>query len=91
MLAPYAHLGLPIIILAPSNTALANWAERHELHSHLSQINDKELLKLIRQITNREIWTKMAEQSRNVFINEFNPELIQTQFKSEIATNIFYN
>lgn len=87
-LIEFSHLGLPLITLAPPNTALSNWAKTHNWLSHLSQMNEEEILKVLNQITEKEIWMQMAQQSQNVALNEFNPNVIQSQFESELAIKI---
>lgn len=84
-LIEFSHLGLPLLTLAPPSTALSNWAKRHNWLSHLSQINEEEVLKVLNQLTEKESWMKMAQQSQNVALNEFNPNVIQAQFESELA------
>lgn len=85
-LVEFAHLGLPILILAPPNTASSNWAESHRWRGYVSKIDEEELFKNLNQLLQKETWIKMAEQSRNVALNEFNPNYIHTQFESELAT-----
>lgn len=84
-LVEFSHLGLPLLTVAPPNTAFSNWAKRHNWLSHLSDMNEEELLKLLNQLTEKETWMKMAQQSRYVAAGEFNHNVIQSQFESELA------
>jgi len=80
----FMHLGLPFLILASPNTALANWAVRNNWHGYLSRLDEASLLNFLKRITDQASWSEMADQSRHVAINEFNPDLIQAQFESEL-------
>ena len=84
-LVEFSHLGLPLLTVAPPNTAFSNWAKRHNWLSHLSDTNEAELLKFLNQLTKKETWMKMAQESRDVAADEFNPNVIQAQFESELA------
>lgn len=84
-LVEFSHLGLPVLLLAPHSTAASNWAKEHQWLSYVSQLDEATLLSVITKLTNKEIWLKMAEQTRNVALNEFNPDRIQSQFEFELA------
>lgn len=84
-LVEFSHLGLPILILAPSSTAISNWAKQRQWISYISQLDEAELLNVLNQLTIPETWLEMAKQTRKVALNEFHPDLIQAQFESELA------
>jgi len=84
-LVEFSHLGLPVLILAPSSTAISNWAKEHQWLSYISQLNEAEFLKVLNKLTVKETWLEMAQQTQKVALNEFNPNLIQSQFESELA------
>lgn len=85
-LVEFSHLGLPILILAPLNTALGSWAKSYDWYSYLMQMDSERLLQILAQMTDKEKWMQMAGQSQAVARTEFNPELIQAQFLSELTT-----
>ena len=84
-LVEFSHLGVPIIIVAKANTVLSNWAKLHNWVGHVESQDKKHLEGLVNAITERELWLKMAEQSRNVAQSEFDPERIQEQFERELV------
>lgn len=84
-LLEFAHVGLPMIVLAPRGTPLSKWAIEHKWHGYLDTLDSKRVLELLMQITNKENWIRMAKQSRNAALNEFNPDAIQAQFESELV------
>ncbi|MEG4484122.1 hypothetical protein [Microcoleus sp. D2_18a_B4] len=85
-LVEFSHLGLPVLILAPPDTALGSWATKHNWYSYLSRMDEEKLFQIINQLIEKEKWIQMAHQSQIVAKSEFNPNLIQAQFESEIAT-----
>jgi len=84
-LLEFAHVGLPMIVLAPGDTPLSKWAIEHKWHGYLDTLDSNRVSELLMQITNKVSWIRMAEQSRNAALNEFNPGAIQAQFESELA------
>ena len=84
-LVEYSHLGLPILILAPPSTAISNWAKSRQWLSYISQLDEAELLNVLKQLTIPETWLEMAKQTRKVALSEFHPDLIQAQFEAELA------
>jgi hypothetical protein len=84
-LVEFSHLGLPVIIMAPRNIAISNWAESHSWIGYIDYLGDQIIRETISNITKREKWLLMAKQTREVALNEFHPERIQRQFESELA------
>ncbi len=84
-LVEFCHLGLPILIISPSTTALGKWSLEHNWLSYLSNIDDDQLLLTLSDMTKKEKWLQMASQSINVAQGEFNPDFIQAQFESAIS------
>ncbi len=83
-LVEFVHLGLPVLIVAPPDTALSNWAKQHNWLSYLENIENQNLFDILQKMTQKEIWKKMAYQSQKVATNEFNSDIIQSQFESEL-------
>jgi hypothetical protein len=84
-LAEFVHTGLPTIILAPQGVPVSNWAKAHKWLGYLDTLDRKRILALLRQMTDKEMWTRMAQQSREAALGEFDPEKIQAQFELELA------
>jgi hypothetical protein len=84
-LVEFCHLGLPILIIAPTSTALGKWSLENNWLSYLSDMDDDKLLLTLSNMTKKEEWLQMANQSINVAKSEFNPELIQVQFEDAIS------
>jgi hypothetical protein len=84
-LVEFSHLGLPMIIISPPGTALAKWANRHNWLGYCESIEGSALLERINMLIDKENWEKMAKQSQDAVMGEFNPERIQEQFERELA------
>lgn len=86
-LVEFSHLGLPILILAPSSTAISRWSLEHNWLSYIDCLDKLQLIEILTKLTNKETWNEMAKQTRKVSLNEFSANLIQAQFEAELATN----
>jgi hypothetical protein len=84
-LVEFSHLELPILILTPSNTALGSWASRHNWYACLNEFDENKLLQIFAELTEKQTWTKMMRQTEIVVQREFNANVIQSQFESELA------
>jgi hypothetical protein len=80
------HLGVPMIITARPGTVLANWAKSHNWLAYAEDSGGNDISEIVRRITEKESWEKMADESRAVALGEFNPERIQAQFEGELVT-----
>jgi len=84
-LVEFCHLGLPILIIAPTTTSLGKWSLEHNWLSYLSNMDEEKLLLTLSNMTEKQKWLQMASQSITVAQSEFNPEYIQAQFESAIS------
>ena len=84
-LVEFAHLGIPILILAPPETAISNWASNNNWLGYVSSLEDKKINDVLNKLTNYKDWLIMAEQSKKIAVETFAPENIHNQFESEIA------
>jgi hypothetical protein len=85
-LVEYVHTGLPLIIVSPVGTALSNWAKRHSRLCSFENFKEGEALAVLRKITDKEEWLKLAGGSRALAEGEFDPERIQAQFEAELIS-----
>jgi len=84
-LVEFMHLGVPIIIIAASGTALSSWAKRHKWPTYLEPQDKEKLSGLLKQLMDRENWGRIAEEVRRVARDEFSPDKIQAQFEKELV------
>jgi glycosyltransferase involved in cell wall biosynthesis len=86
-LVEFAHLGLPIILLAPPNIASSNWAESSQWLGYANDMSSAKISDLLNRIRELKTWEKMSEQSRRVAEAEFDPARIHQQFELELVIN----
>lgn len=84
-LVEFSHLGLPILVLAPSDTSLGNWAIQQAWKCYLDCMDEAKLLLILQQLSSQKTWIEMAQQSQAVACEPFNPAHIQAQFESELV------
>lgn len=84
-LVEFSHLGLPILIIAPTTTALGRWSLEHNWSSYLSDVDDSRLLSVLSDMIDKCKWTQMSSQSIAIAQDEFDPANIQSQFESAIS------
>lgn len=83
-LLEFSALGLPIMILAPKGTELSNWAIQNHWICYSENLLTENVAHLINKLSNQKEWLDMANQSRKVSKNEFNPNTIHRQFLSDL-------
>ncbi|GAB4369332.1 MAG: hypothetical protein Kow00121_09150 [Elainellaceae cyanobacterium] len=80
----FMHLGLPFLILASPNTALANWGMRNNWRSYFDHLDESSLSNFFEELTREETWSLMAAQAQYAATHEFDPDQIQAQFENEL-------
>ena len=78
-LVEYCHLGLPIAIVAPTDSAVARWAQRVRFPSCFSPSDADSLDRWCQGLRDRGAWLGLAARSLELARSEFNPENIQAQ------------
>ena len=81
----YTHLGIPILIMAPVDSAVAIWARENNFLDSIPP-NDMEGLKeFIESIKLKSRWQQKAASTRQIANSEFNPVTIQKKFESRLT------
>lgn len=80
----FSHLSLPIILMAPKDTSLSNWAIENNWSLFSSDYSEAETDKLIAGITTEKNWIINANQSKGVASTVFDPEHIQHIFQNSM-------
>ncbi len=78
-LVEYCHLGLPIAIVAPPDSAVARWATRVRFASCFSPSDTEALDRWCQQLRDPAAWQELANVSLQLARTEFDPENIQAQ------------
>lgn len=72
----FVHTGLPGIIIAPPETAVARWCQRRQWTLYSKNSQAKGLLRILTHISRQETWQRAAAESRNAAEGDFNPSKI---------------
>lgn len=83
----FSHIGLPMLLISPSDTPLGNFAKKNSWFSYFEDVSDERLKEFFHDLTDKTRWNAMAEQTRKVAMSEFNSDRIQNQFEKELAKN----
>lgn len=81
-LVEYCHLGLPVAIVAPSDSAVARWAQRVRFPYVFEPGNLAAVQEWIAGLRQRDVWQVRAALSLHLAHTEFDPRSIQ----DELAT-----
>jgi hypothetical protein len=80
----FSHLGLPIILTSPADTALFDWAIKHDWNLFSSAYSKADLKRIIKYITTKDGWDKNAAQTAAISNTIFNPDYIHDEFLTPI-------
>ena len=84
-LVEYSHLGLPILIMAPEDSAVAIWARGKKYPYSITPDDIKGLRNFLESLKMKSKWEQMALLSRQYAKSAFNPETIQKEFESKLT------
>ncbi|HXB02124.1 MAG TPA: glycosyltransferase [Opitutaceae bacterium] len=83
-LIEFSHLGLPILIAAPSGNPINNWAYRHAWPLTLDLADWTMLDSLVAQLADATTWTALSTRMRAIAAGACDPEKIHRQFLAEL-------
>ena len=81
-LIEYTHLGLPILIYAPADSAVAVWARAREFADYATPQTPGAVGGFVESLKSRETWNRKAAFSRKFAATEFDPVRIQDAFEA---------
>jgi hypothetical protein len=83
-LIEYVHLGLPILIYAPADTAVAEWAYSRRYSDFSTPETQGAVRAFVMAVKVREAWQKKAEASLQIAKHEFAPDRIHEVFERNL-------
>ena len=83
-LIEYTHLGLPIMIYAPADSAAANWAKDRAYADYATPQTPGAVKEFVGSLKDRENWIRKAAFSKSFAATEFNPKRIQDKFEAAL-------
>ena len=81
-LIEYSHLGLPIVVVAPSDSAVARWCRDQGLCGVFQPNESHEIRAFVKEIMTEHVWASAANQWSDLARTQWSPEQIQTQFEN---------
>ncbi len=84
-LVEYSHLGVPVLIIAPADSAVAIWANEGQYPDSIAPDDMGGLRKFIDSIRSKVEWEEKATSSRHFANSEFDPATIQKFFESRLT------
>lgn len=83
-LVEYTHLGLPVVVVAPGDSAVARWAERTHFPHFFAPSNAEGVRNWFAGLVRPDVWQERAQLSLHLARTEFDPDHIQAQLASAI-------
>ncbi len=83
-LVEFCHLGLPVAIVAPADSAVARWARRLRFPYFYEPDNLRALQEWAAGLRQREVWQVRAALSLHLAQTEFDPTRIQAQLANAL-------
>ena len=84
-LIEYTHLGLPIMICAPPDSAVAGWARKRAFIDYATPQAPSAIANFVESLKDRAIWERKAAFCRRFATTEFNPVRIQAAFEAGLS------
>ena len=84
-LVEYTHLGVPILIVAPADSAVAIWANERQFPDSITPDDRGGLQRFIESIKSKAQWEEKAAYSLRLASSEFDPVVIQKDFESQLT------
>lgn len=78
-LVEYSHLGVPIVIVAPPDSAVGNWARRVGFPGFFTPHDDAGLQTWLAGLRDRRTWEERSAHSLRLARSEFDPTRIQAE------------
>jgi hypothetical protein len=90
-LIEYAHLGLPVLIYAPRDSAVAKWATQRDYPDYATPQTPGAIAQFIASLKSRDTWQQRAAVPKTFAAAEFDPQKIQNTFEARLRVNGIYH
>jgi hypothetical protein len=84
-LIEYCHLGLPLVVIAPEDTAVVQWARSRNFPDVFLPSDHAGIREYVTRLRDPEFRRQRAKISLSFARGEFNPETIQKQLESSLS------
>lgn len=86
-LIEYVHLGIPLVIVAPEDTAVARWAQERNFPHWLRPAELEKLGPWVSELSDNQSWQRLATCGEPFARNEFDPNRIHAEFERRLLTS----
>jgi hypothetical protein len=80
----FAHLGIPILLVSPPESAVYGWGQRRKLTYNLRPNQSDEVTEFVKALKDPIEWRALAEPIQRLADGEFNPEHIQLRLEEHL-------
>lgn len=84
-LLEYSHLGLPILVAAPSFTTLGKWAQRMKWPLWLETLDSATVQETLNRLKDKEFWHHCARITKETAQQHFCPDTIHQRFAADVS------
>lgn len=84
-LIEYTHLGLPLMILSPADSAVACWAAERNCPDHASTETAGAMAEFVESLKDEDTWQDKAAFARKFAETEFDPRRIHETFETSLT------
>lgn len=81
----FSHTGLPTLIVAPKQSAIAHWARQRNYPDSLAPDQLDAVRTFVEALKNRAAWNEKSERVTRLAQHEFNPDVIQQALESGLT------
>jgi glycosyltransferase involved in cell wall biosynthesis len=83
----FVHLGIPVLLAVPSDSAAAAWARNHGWDDLIRPEDEAGLLHFMRQLKDPKNWRLKGQSALRVAKAHFDPEHIQARLEARLSPN----
>jgi hypothetical protein len=80
----YSHLGIPILIIAPPESAIGKWAIENEWKAYINTDNEEVIADFLLKLKTQNFWEICSRQCIEVSQTQFNPDSIHKILRDAI-------
>jgi hypothetical protein len=80
----FAHLGLPILFVAPPESAIHRWNAERGVPCNLLPTDEAGVADFVHALKQRESWERLAQSTRRLAETDFSPDYIQRRMTERL-------
>lgn len=87
----FVQTGLPLLVLAPEQAAISYWCRNNHWLGYLSNYEKRNIVGLLKKVTQKDSWVAMSNQSIQATENDFNQNKIQSLLEQDVKALVGEN